>query len=78
MIELGLGKINLGILGIGALVILVSSIIQEKTNKQIRTLVDKKPVILEYCIIVAGVITVAIFGIYGPGYNPADFVYMQF
>lgn len=78
LIELGLGKINLGILGIGALVILVSSIIQEKTNKQIRTLVDKKPVILEYCIIVAGVITVAIFGIYGPGYNPADFVYMQF
>lgn len=78
LIELGLGKINLGILGIGALVILVSSIIQEKTNKQIRTLVDKKPVILECCIIVAGVITVAIFGIYGPGYNPADFVYMQF
>lgn len=78
LIELGLGKINLGILGIGALVILVSSIIQEKTNKQIRTLVDKKPVILECCIIVVGVIVVAILGIYGPGYDPADFVYMQF
>lgn len=78
LIELGLGKINLAILGIGALVILVSSIIQEKTNKQIRTLVDKKPVILECCIIVVGVIVVAILGIYGPGYDPADFVYMQF
>lgn len=78
LIELGLGKINLGILGIGALVILVSSIIQEKTNQQIRTLVDKKPVILECCIIVVGVIAVTILGIYGPGYDPADFVYMQF
>ena len=78
LIELGLGKINLGILGIGALVILISSIIQEKTNKQIRTLVDKKPVLLECCIIVVGVIAVAILGIYGPGYDPADFVYMQF
>ena len=78
LIELGLGKINLGILGIGTLVILISSIIQEKTNKQIRPLVDKKPVLLECSIIVVGVIAVAILGIYGPGYDPADFVYMQF
>ena len=78
LIELGLGKINLVILGLGVLIILISSIIQEKTGKEIRVLVDRKPVILECAVIVIGVLLVVILGIYGPGYNPADFVYMQF
>ena len=78
LIELGIGKINIAILGFGLIAVLVSSIVQEKSGKNIRSIIDKKPVALEWIIIVTGVLLVAIFGVYGPGYNPADFVYMQF
>ena len=28
--------------------------------------------------VMGGIIVLLIFGIYGPGFNPAEFVYMQF
>ena len=33
---------------------------------------------LRWAIIYLGIFIVIIFGYYGPGVNPADFVYMQF
>ena len=34
--------------------------------------------ILQWAVIFVGLVLVIIFGSYGPGYDPADFVYMQF
>ena len=32
----------------------------------------------QWIILMLGLLAIAIFGVYGPGYNASDFVYMQF
>ncbi len=77
--KLGLNLPDYIILLAGALVILVASLIQEKHHDtDIRTMLDSKPFALRFLLLYAGIMAVVIFGIYGSGYNAADFVYMQF
>ena len=66
-------------LGIGALIVLTVSILQERRpDESLRECLAKKPFILRYALIFLCVMAIVIFGIYGPGYNAVDFVYMQF
>ena len=77
--KLGLVTADYIILLAGAIVILVASIIQERhLDTDIRTMLDQKPLALRFALLYLGIMTVIIFGIYGSGYNAADFVYMQF
>lgn len=77
--NLGLGKKDYVVLLIGMLVVFVVSVIQERnSNTTLRVMLDKKPLILRWSLTLVCLVTVLIFGIYGPGYNPAEFVYMQF
>lgn len=77
--SLGLGKKDFVVLIIGALVIFIASVIQERRGDvTLREMLDKRSFALRFILLFAGVISVIIFGIYGSGYNPADFVYMQF
>ena len=48
------------------------------TLSVLREMLDKKPFILRFALIFIGIMAVIVYGIYGSGYNPADFVYMQF
>ena len=41
-------------------------------------MLDKKTFLLRWIIIYVGIMAIIVLGTYGPGYNPADFVYMQF
>ena len=41
-------------------------------------MLDDNPFALRFILIYLGMVAVAVFGIYGSGYNAADFVYMQF
>ena len=66
-------------LALGIVLLWTVSMIQEKhADTDIRTLLDQKPFILRFLLLYLGVMAVVIFGIYGSGYNAADFVYMQF
>ena len=78
--NLGLGKKDYIVILVGAVIILIASLIQEnaKDGLNIREKLDKKPFILRYALLFVGVLSIVIFGIYGSGYNAADFVYMQF
>lgn len=77
--SLGVGKKDYVVLLIGMLVIFVVSVIQERnSNTSLRVMLDKKPLFLRWSLTLVCLVTVLIFGIYGPGYNPAEFVYMQF
>lgn len=77
--NLGVGKKDYVVLLIGMLVIFVVSVIQERNSStSLRVMLDKKPLILRWSLTLVCLVTVLIFGIYGPGYNPAEFVYMQF
>lgn len=76
---LGLWKKDYFVILLGAVTILIASIIQERhKDTNLRTVLDKKPFILRFALLYLGIMAVVIFGIYGSGYNAADFVYMQF
>ena len=75
----GLELYDMIIILFGALILFVVSIIQERNiNENLREIIDRKSVVIRLGLIYLCVIFIAIFGVYGPGYNPADFVYMQF
>ena len=77
--KLGLTVPDYIIILAGAVIILIASIIQERhLDTDIRTMLDRKPFMLRFVLLYLGIMTVVIFGIYGSGYNAADFVYMQF
>lgn len=76
---LGINIKDYAILLTGMIIIFVVSVIQERNNNtHLRVLLDKKPLILRWSLTLICLVTILIFGIYGPGYNPAEFVYMQF
>lgn len=59
--------------------LLCISIMQERnSHTSIRVMLDKKPFIWRYAMLFVGILYLLIFGVYGPGYDPAEFVYMQF
>lgn len=77
--ELGLDKFDYAIIIFGMIVVFVASVIQERhSSTTIREMLDRKSFALRGFVIFAGVMLVLVFGIYGPGYDPAAFVYMQF
>lgn len=66
------------VLGLTLTILFIASLIQERTGKDIRDSLNKKPFILQCIVLLAGVALVLLMGVYGPGNDPADFVYMQF
>ena len=73
--ELGLSAPKLWVAGIGSAVILTAEALEERCALRERLL---RTVWLRYLLWVAMLIAVALFGAYGTGYNPQEFVYFQF
>ena len=40
-------------------------------------MLDEKPFLVRYLVLLVGLAMLIIFGIYGPGFDAAAFVYMQ-
>lgn len=78
IISFGLIKWDYFILAFGIIALFVVSVIQERTGKHIRTILDTKRFVYRWFLIVFILLFVLLFGIYGPGYDAADFVYMNF
>lgn len=77
--ELGLDKFDYAIIIFAMIVVFAASVIQERhSSTTIREMLDRKSFALRGLVIFAGLMLVLVFGIYGPGYDPAAFVYMQF
>lgn len=63
----------------GTVVLFCVSLVQERNSgTTIRAMLDQKPFAVRWLAVYTGVLLLIIFGVYGSGYNPADFVYMQF
>ena len=63
----------------GAVMIFIISVIQERNPKtDIRTMLDTKPFAVRWLAIFIGFMALVVFGVYGSGFDAADFVYMQF
>lgn len=77
--ELGLGKKEYLLILMGAVMIFIISVIQERNPKtDIRTMLDTKPFAVRWLAIFIGFMALVVFGVYGSGFDAADFVYMQF
>lgn len=67
------------VIAIGAVVIFIVSLIQERhPDNTVREMFEKKPFAVKWLSIYAAIMIVIVFGVYGSGYSAADFVYMQF
>ena len=81
---LGLAKADYLLLILGTLVLFTVSLLQERLAQKgqgeetLRSRLDKKPMVLRWGLQFAGIMAVLVLGVWGPGYDPADFVYMQF
>lgn len=77
--QLGLSIADYVVLAVCTMVVFIVSAIQEKhANESLRVMLDRKPFLVRYLLLLVGIMVLIVFGIYGPGYDPADFVYMQF
>ena len=55
------------------------SLVQERhSNTSLRGILDGKSFIIRYILLFFGILYLLVFGVYGPGFDPAEFVYMQF
>lgn len=77
--SLGLATIEYALLAVCTVFLFCISLIQEKhADTSLRIMLDRKPFMVRYWMLLIGILALLVFGVYGPGYDPADFVYMQF
>ena len=76
--DLGINEFDLIVLLIGLVVVFTVSIIQERSGQSLRMMIDRKAFVLEWICILVGIFTIVSLGVYGPEYNPSDFIYAQF
>ena len=59
---------------ISFIIVLCVSIAQEK-GIDVRKAFEKQQLVFKWIVLLGGIIAIMVFGIYGPGYNAADFIY---
>ena len=73
----GLTVIDFIIILISCLMLLIYGVLEEHNIKVIEELNNNK-LWVRYLVYLTIIFMIIIFGIYGPGYNPSDFIYGQF
>lgn len=63
---------------IGCIAILAVSIVEERRQATVRSLLARKSTAVQWILYLMLIISTVLFGYYGPGTTPADFIYMQF
>ncbi len=76
LLSLGMDSKDWDVLLLSIGVLLVVSILQQRGS--VRERLQKQTSWFRYCIYILAVLTVLIFGVYGPGYDVSQFIYMQF
>lgn len=74
----GLNQKNLCVMILCMCILLLVSILEEKSDHSMVELLNKQNVIFRWIIVYALFFSVLVFGKYGPGYDAADFIYEQF
>ena len=75
---LPLTRYDWAVLLFGTVVIFTASVIQERSQRTIREILDEKCLALRWAVLLAGIFAVVLMGVYGPGVQASEFVYMQF
>lgn len=77
LLDLGLDLQDFIILGVALIVLLAVSILRSK-NVPVRAKTAQMPLPVRWVIYLLVFLCVLVFGIYGPGYSDASFIYMNF
>ncbi len=77
LLKLGMDIHDYYVIAVGCVIMLVVSLLQEK-GVSLRERIAEKNIAVRWCIYFAAIFAVIIFGAYGAGYNPVDFIYAQF
>lgn len=77
LFKLGLNAWELFLLFVAVLVLLTVSILQEK-GYHIREAIERQNLVFRWLLYIAAIATVILFGVYGPSYDAAGFVYAGF
>lgn len=77
LLKLGLNNANWILLVIAIMILFFVDLTHER-NISIRDVIDRQHIIFRWLIYIVAVLSILIFGIYGPEYNAASFVYEQF
>lgn len=72
----GLTRSDGHILTLSLLVVLAVSVMQEHFG--VREEIDRRGTLVRWLLMYIGIIVVIVFGVYGPGYDAAKFIYMQY
>ncbi len=76
LLEYGLDRVNFAITFIAIAVLFLVSLFQRSGS--VRTKIEQQPLIIRWALIIGAVFTILLFGIYGPGFDAGQFVYLQF
>ena len=75
--QLGVGLADFQLLMLCTALLFAVSLVQER-GVVVRSWVSERNVLVRYLVLLLGVAAVAIFGIYGSGFDEATFIYYQF
>ncbi len=73
---LGLTMVEWLILGLSVAVLFTVSVLQQKGS--VRRSIERQMTWFRYAIYILAILTIAILGVYGPGFDASQFIYMQF
>ncbi|MDR2457858.1 MAG: MBOAT family protein [Clostridiales Family XIII bacterium] len=77
--QMGLDEIEFKIAVVSIIILYISNIISYvKPKTTIRIIIENQNLVFQYVFYMVAIFYILIFGIYGPEYNPASFIYFQF
>ena len=74
---LGLNMTDFWLMVLSILVLLGVDVMHAR-GISIRQSLLKQPVLVRWAVYYAAILAILVFGVYGPGYNAANFIYFQF
>lgn len=72
----GLDRVNFELLFLSILVLFVVS--WNQRSGSLRDKINRQPLPFRWSVVICGILAVLLFGIYGPGFDASQFIYVQF
>ena len=76
--SLGLDRVEMNVLFVSLLVLLLADLVRYFRKQQLDAFLAEQNLWFRWSVLLALIAAVAIFGIYGPGYDAQQFIYFQF
>jgi len=66
------------IIVLGLILVFAVSMYQERSKLSLRSVINKQSVWFQWVLMLGCILAIVLFGMYGPGIDPSEFVYMNF